>query len=156
MMPVYCLDTSALLYAMNERYPPGNFPSLWEKVEGLVAEERLTSPDEVYKEVEKKDDEAFKWCKARSGIFVPLTGDIQLATIEILREFPRLVDTKKQRQQADPFVIAVARVKGAAVLTAETHRANGSKAPRIPDVCDHYGVDCHSFLDLIQIEGWVF
>jgi hypothetical protein len=156
MPRVYCLDTSALIYAMNERYPPKHFPSLWEKVDALIEEGRLISSEEVYKELEKKDDEAHEWCKKRKPIFVPLDDVVMEKTKEILAVAQRLVDTKRQRQQADPFVIAQAAVAGATVLTNENHRTGSTKAPRIPDVCDMLHVDCFTFLDLIQEEGWVF
>ena len=52
-------------------------------------------------------------------MFVPLGEEVQLATQEILTQFPRLVGTMKDRNRADPFVIALAKVKAAIVVTGE-------------------------------------
>jgi hypothetical protein len=43
-MVVYCIDTSALIAAWQERYPLENFPRVWERFDGLIAEERLVAP----------------------------------------------------------------------------------------------------------------
>lgn len=150
------MDTSALLHAWNERYPRDHFPSLWSRVDALVEDGRVISPEEVLHEVSKKGDGLFEWCEERKHLFIPLDDKVMGKTTEILARFERLVDTKRFRQQADPFVIALSVVRGASVVTAEAHRKSESKAPKIPDVCDHYNVPCLSFLDLIKAEGWTF
>jgi len=155
-LTLYCMDTSALLHAWNERYPRDHFPTLWTKLDVLIEGGRIISPEEVLHEVAKKGDGLNEWCEGRKHLFVPLDEKVMKTTIEILARFERLVDTKKFRQQADPFVIALSIVRGASVVTAETHRRVESKAPKIPDVCDHYQVPCLSFLDLIRAEGWSF
>jgi len=58
-MNIYIIDTSSLI-EMKNRYPKKNFPSLWEKVEELISKNRLISPLEVRKEIEKGDDELSK------------------------------------------------------------------------------------------------
>jgi len=44
-------------------------------------------------ELQKKDDEIHDWMKARKEMLVPLTEEIQTIASDLLREFPRLVDT---------------------------------------------------------------
>jgi hypothetical protein len=43
-MKVYCIDTSSLIAAWQERYPLENFPSFWHKLDGLITDGRLVSP----------------------------------------------------------------------------------------------------------------
>jgi hypothetical protein len=54
--------------------------------------------------------------------------------IEILRDHKKLVDTRKNRSGADPFVIALAKVEGCNVITGEKP-TNRLERPHIPDVC---------------------
>jgi hypothetical protein len=57
---------------------------------------------------------------------------------EIMANWGKLVDVRKDRSRADPFVIATAKVVGATVVTDEKHGTE--KDPRIPFVCDRLGV----------------
>ena len=87
-------------------------------------------------ELERQDDDVFAWAKPHVT-FMPLEDEIQAAT-EILAKFPQLVNTRRSRSVADPFVIALARGQRLTVVTAE--RASGSPLkPRIPDVCAGLG-----------------
>jgi len=116
---VYVIDTSALLDGWARHYPPDVFPSLWSLIEEMIKVGELLSPDEVLVELSQKDDTVHRWAKANSAMFVPLDEDIQRATQDILDQFPRLVGAMKDRNRADPFVIALAKVKDAIVVTGE-------------------------------------
>jgi hypothetical protein len=95
------------------------------------------------------------WAKARTRLFVELDDPIQTATAEILSQFPKMVDTMRGRNRADPFVIAVARARGCTVVTGERNRGTPER-PRIPLVCAHFGLPCVDLLGLIRAEGWRF
>lgn len=86
----------------------------------------------------KKADELHEWIKDRKQMLVALSPEIQQVA-ELLRDYPRLVDTLKGRSQADPFVIATAIVMTAVVVTGEIRTGNLGK-PRIPDVCNAKGI----------------
>src|SRR5690242_13999737 len=109
---VYCIDTSSLLEAWVRAYPRAVFPSLWDKVEALIADARLCSPEEVQREIEKKEDELNTWAKAQTGLFVPLDADQAIEVKRILRDVPLLVDSSKGRSGGDPWVIALAKLRG--------------------------------------------
>jgi hypothetical protein len=152
---VYVIDTSALLDGWVRYYPPDVFPSLWSHFEAMINSGELLSPDEVLLELGQKDDEIHKWAKANSAMFVPLDEEVQQATQEILNQFPRLVGAMKDRNRADPFVIALAKVKAATVVTGE--RSSGTRErPRIPNVCDQFGISHRTLLQLIRDKGWTF
>jgi hypothetical protein len=121
----------------------------------MIKADALIAPEEVLREIEKKEDELHKWAKARERMFHPLDEAVQRATTEILTEFPRLVDSEKERNRADPFVIALAKVRGCPVVTGE--KAAGTKdRPKIPMVCDHFGVRHLNLLGLIREAKWKF
>lgn len=68
-MAVYCIDTSALIAAWQERYPPENFPAFWGRVETLIVAGRLVAPVEVLNETTKRSDELHKWLAERKNMF---------------------------------------------------------------------------------------
>lgn len=151
----YCADASILIEGWNALYPPPQFPALWVQIEGLVSDGSLISTEEVYFEIERKDDDLFAWCRARRGMFLPLSKDVQSVASAILEELPTLVDARTGKSMADPFVVATARVTNTVVVTQEGPTGSG-KRPKIPEACGFVGVDWMSLLDVIKIEGWRF
>lgn len=135
-------------------YPPDVFPGLWRRIDGLIAAGELVATEEVLIELEKKDDELFKWAKERHTMFLPLDYEIQAAAADILRDHPMLLNAKKNRSAADPFVIAVAKCRGCCVVTGE-NPSNNIRKPKIPDVCGVLGIRCIRLLDLFREQGWV-
>ncbi len=121
----------------------------------LVDSGEIVSSDEVRREIEAKDDLLHDWCKARPGMFLPLTAQIQTTATGILEVLPRLVDQRTGKSMADPFVVATAHHTRTAVVTQE--RPTGSLLrPKIPEACGHLGVRWMGLLDVIRAEGWVF
>jgi uncharacterized protein with PIN domain len=152
---VYCVDTSALIAAWQERYPQENFPKFWDRMADLISEGRMIAPVEVFIETKKRSDELHGWLKDRKGVmFQEIDDNVQEQAAKVLAEFPRLVGLKKQDTSADTFVIALAHVRGITLVTEEKPTGNAKK-PNIPDVCAHFGIDCKNVLDVIQSEKWV-
>lgn len=152
---IYCIDTSSLIAAWQERYPIENFPSFWDKIDGLVKEERLVSPIDVFYETKKRSDELHTWLKGRkAAMFRELDDAVQIEAASLLHRFPRLVGEKKLRTSADPFVISLARVLGIQLVTDEKPTGNLNK-PNIPDVCSELGMSSIGILQLIRSEKWV-
>ena len=153
-MTVYCIDTSSLIAAWQERYPIENFPSFWNKMDRLISDKRLIAPIEVLNEMKKRSDELHAWLKARPQMFRELDDAIQIEAVRVLTEFPRLVGERKLRTSADPFVVALARVENLSLVTDEKPTGNPNR-PNIPDVCLSLAMTSMSVLDLIRAEKWV-
>ncbi len=151
---MFCFDTSALLECWSRYYPIDVFPGIWERFAYLVEGGDPIAPDEVHEEIKKKDDGLAEWLKTRPGMFVPLDGPVQIASTEVLAEFPELVKALSGRTQADPFVIGLARVRKATVVTQE--RGGNRVRPRIPLVCDFFEVPCTDIVGFIRQRGWTF
>ncbi|MEE8526835.1 MAG: DUF4411 family protein [Thermoanaerobaculia bacterium] len=54
---------------------------------------------------------------------------------------------------ADPFLIAAAKVLDGCVVTEESFPPN---AARIPNVCEHFGIDWTNFEGFLERNGWTF
>jgi hypothetical protein len=155
MSDVYCIDTSSLIAAWQERYPIDHFPSFWRKIEEeLIIKRRLVSPIEVLHETKKRSDDLHAWLRARPDMFEELEDVVQIEAARVLAQFPRLVGEKKLRTSADPFVIALARVKGLRIVTDEKPTGNLNR-PNIPDVCMAMGMTAIGLLDVIKAEKWI-
>jgi Domain of unknown function (DUF4411) len=148
----YSIDSSGVL-DLFRYYPPDVFPSIWIQLESACQGGLIIAIDEVYKELEKKDDDAFQWIKSHREMVVDLDTAIQGHVAAVLTAHPRLVDTRKNRSQGDPFVIALALARKCAVLTGERATGNIAK-PNIPDVCTALGVTCMPVLAMFRNEGW--
>jgi hypothetical protein len=152
---IYSIDTSAILDGWIRHYPPDVFPALWDGIDELITDGKLRATEEVLFELKKKTDEVYKWAKSRTDLFIPIDDDIQIAVANILQKHERLVDARKNRSAADPFVIALAQLNGCKVVTAEQPSNNLSK-PRIPDVCIILNIPSINLLQLVREEGWRF
>lgn len=152
----YSIDTSAILEAWRRRYPPDVFPAVWQRLEEVIETGELGASEEVLLEIEKRDDEVHVWAKERKAkLFVPIDEEQQAHVSVILGKHERLVDTRKNRSAADPFVIAVAIAQGCAVVTAEAATGKPEK-PHIPDVCLAMGVRSMNLLEFFREQGWRF
>ncbi len=152
---MYSVDTSAILHAWLRAYPPSNFPAFWRRIDDLINAGDVVVTEEVLIELERKDDDVYKWAKVRNQMVMTTDGPVQVVVQEILGTHPRLLDTRKSRSSADPFVIALAKINGATVLTQES-RSNRDSKPNIPDVCSALGIPCIDLLQLIREQQWVF
>lgn len=72
---IYCIDTSSIINLFRPRglpynpYPRDIFEGLWIKLENLIKAGQLISHFTVLKDINKKDDEAKKWCNKHRKIF---------------------------------------------------------------------------------------
>jgi uncharacterized protein DUF4411 len=148
----YSIDSSGVLDVFRY-YPPDVFPTIWTQMDAAALGGTILAVDEVFRELEKKDDAAFQWLKARRGMVVALDTEIQQRVAAILSVHPRLIDTRRNRSSGDPFVIALAQARGCSVVTGE--RASGVIAkPNIPDVCAVLKISCVNVLTMFRNEGW--
>lgn len=152
---IYSIDTSAILDGWWRFYPPDVFPKLWEKLDELINVGELKATEVVLFELERKDDEVYDWVKNRPKLFIPIDIKIQEVVSNILQDYERLVDTRKNRTSADAFVIALALINEACVITGELPSNNINK-PKIPDVCRALGIRYINLVSLMREQGWVF
>jgi hypothetical protein len=153
-LTVYSADSSALIHGWRRIYRPRNFGFVWDRLGVLIEEGRFKASIEVYNDLEKKDDELFKWCKERKdNLVVDIDESVQAHVTRIMRTYPRLVDTVKGRSGSDPFVIALAASANPA-MTVVTEEFVGKV--RIPDVCNAEKIDNCGLADLIERENWNF
>jgi Domain of unknown function (DUF4411) len=154
---VYCLDSSAFIDAWVRRYPPDFLPSLWEGIANLITDGVLVSPEEVLLELERGNDELYKWAVNQPTLFRPPTFMIQVCVAQIVNTFPTFVPPRAPDGiWADPYVIALAQEVGAAVVTTELLAPPDARYPKIPNICNALGIRYLTPLQFIRERGWRF
>ena len=159
----YVIDSSSLI-ELNRMNPMDIYESVWKNLEILLENGFLISPEEVMKEVSKKDDELRDWAKQHKKMFIQLDEFQIQKVIEIQSKYPSFVDPDKENPVADPFVIALALEKDPQqtiipiekkriVVSEEKLRGNKIK---IPYVCQQYDIECIDVFELFRREGWKF
>lgn len=154
--PVYSIDTSALIDGLERYYPEQTFPALWARVDDLISEGRFLLSEEVWEEIKSKDAVVRAWCEPRKdSIVIATDASITTEVQHILTTHDRLVMNLKNRNRADPFVIALAVLRNGTVVTGEGSDGTANR-PKIPFVCQQTGISCIRFTDVPTLEGWTF
>ena len=158
----YALDSNTLSQIYRFYYKD-RFPSFWDRFHGLVSSGRAGSVSEVEAEMTRLLglDAAVRELKRLAPEFfaTPSHEEQQfVARIFGVPHFRSLIGAKaitKGTPVADPFLIAKAGASGGdmIVVTEETFRPN---AARIPNVCQHFGIECINLRQLMEREGWRF
>ena len=120
----YVSDTNALSLLFRSCYRK-RFPTLWDKFDSLVEIGDITSTREVGREIKDCPVEELRtWAKNNKDIFpTPITQEGEFITkIFQLRHFQQVIEKKKLLRggkNADPFIVARAKVLSATVITLE-------------------------------------
>ena len=141
----YVLDTSPLSTLFRNFYR-SRFPTLWERFDALIEQKRIVSTREVAREI--KDGPIFATPTAAEDSFV--------AQIYSVAHFQQNIEQQKlykDGKNADAFVIAKAAIENASVVTMETFKPH---AARIPNICEHFNVQCLTLEGFMENEGWQF
>ena len=153
----YVIDSSSFMDWQGRYYPTDVFEGLVTRFDALLGEERLLAPAIVKEELESVGtDELKAWAKARPGIFVK-TSDVLAEARATQARFPRLTDPKALYEEADAYVVALARMRDGLVITQETPAAekrNPKRTHFIPDVCRELGIPCINLIGLMRREKW--
>ena len=62
-----------------------------------------------------------------------------------------MLDLKKSKSGADPFLIAVAMLHKCSIVTEEKP-SGGPHKSKIPDVCKAYSIECIPLLEMLRRE----
>jgi len=155
----FCFDTSALSNMWHRHYPPAVFPAVWRVLADAIDAYAAIAPLEVYYELERKcEPKLTEWFKAHRRMFVPDSLELVSAVLRVEREYPNLVEYNKERYDADPWVVALAELHAASVVTGEHgcgSLVGGMLKPRmkIPDVCKAKGIPLATVPDFIEARG---
>lgn len=156
---IYVFDTGPFIIL--KHFYPDTFPSLWSRMEGLIAKEKIVSVREVFNELNRYNDVDFiqDWAKKHKEDVFLKSDHSELKIVQKILTVPHFQSlisekaTLKGMPVADPFVIASAKVRAGTVVTQERYKKNAAK---IPNVCEHFGVPCLDLETFMKDQGWKF
>lgn len=154
---IYVFDSDALIDLFRHFYL-NRFPSLWERFDQLVKGGVIISVREVYNEIEGRGDRLSQWAKNNRDFFQQPSPEELDFVVEIFKvpHFRYLISEKARLQGkpvADPLVIGKAQSLKGCVITQELKKPN---AARIPNVCEHFRLDCSNLEGFMEREDWTF
>lgn len=148
----FSFDTSAFIEPHVRLYPRDIFEPHWQWIEHLIEQGSVRSTELVKTELSITEDDLFEWAKTQGELFVPIDTETQKALTEVITAFPSLTDHHRDRSGADPWVIALAMANNCHVATYE--KMGKKSAPKIPNVCDHFGIKCYTWIDVLRESGF--
>ncbi len=144
----YVFDANIFIN-LQRRQPIDLYKPLWEIISKLMRGGIIISSAEVLDEINRGNDELKTWVKQREDCFIESDVEIQLCVRDILKQDRGLIDGGKKNNCADPFVIALAKLRKAKVVTEESP-SGSENAPKIPDVCKKHGIEYLNFVDFMR------
>ncbi len=154
----YVFDTSPFSNLFRNFYQK-RFPTLWQHFDELIENGSITSTREVAREIEDGPIESLRnWAVKYEHIFTTPTGEEAAFIAEIfsVRHFQQSIEEKKLLKggkHADAFVIAKAKINKCAVVTREGYKP---KSAKIPNICEHFNIDCLDLEGFMEAEQWQF
>lgn len=160
---MYSVDTNIYLDWWERRYPADLFPTFKDKVEALIAAGKWAAVARVAEEINHNGTTPLKaWANTHKRQFIAHDTALLTEANAIIKDCPGLLDPDARHDEADRYVIALAKLKGWTVVTHETpaysraKRKNALRSHYIPDACREFGVPCIDLLELMRREKWQF
>lgn len=144
---VYIVDSSSLISLNRFDSEVFEIPErVWKKLDELLENGTITSSRYVYDEIvtdSQKPDKVSAWLKPRKSLFHKPTNQQVLYMAEAVNEFSGLVNPESEKEQADPWLVALAREKSEQDPETEyvmVTQENKNSPIKIPAACRKYDV----------------
>jgi hypothetical protein len=133
--------------------------SIWSKLNTMLEEGDITSVRCVYDEIvtdAKKPDKVSAWLKSKKLLFHTPSNQEVIFMAEAVKLFPGLVNPASEKEQADAWLVAHARMKSIQDPSKEyvlVNQENPNSKVKIPAACDHYGIRSISMKEFFEENG---
>lgn len=160
---LFCVDSSSFIY-LHRFYPPTFCKDIWGELEQLFHDGKIISHVIAFEELTtsaKKLDSLTKWISPKKQYFKSFSPTQAQYVAQIVNRFPRLIDPHREKDEADPWLIALAiEEQSQASLFCPNRRVfvvseeSKRKPQKIPAVCKHFGIDHLTLLEFYAYHGW--
>lgn len=159
---IFCFDTSAFVDI--NRNLVGLIPQLYSELDKLFNSGRLISHRIVFEEItthSKRPDSLSKWIRSKEAFFKDISLQQTLLVAEIVQKFPTLIHYNKEKDDADPWLIAMvieekskpdlfSSLQDFAIVSTESTFI----PDRLPAVCKGYSVKHLDVPGFFAANGW--
>lgn len=162
---IYCVDTSAFI-TMHRFYPSRIIPDLWLHLGDLFNQKKILSHQIVFDEIVPKTgnkDKLAQWLTNYRANFIS-TSQRQLELVpDILSNFPKLIDAESEKDQADPWLVAMlieimerdgmfGDQSNYVMVTTESER----RTTGLPAACKHYDIKHLNLFEFFEANEFQF
>jgi len=155
---MYVLDTG-VISCLHKNYYRSRFVSLWKAFDQLVADGKVTSTREAFRELHDGVPGAdLAWATANEKLFaIPDAKEgTFVGQIYSVPHFQANIEKQKLLKggrNADAFIVARAYATDGTVVTMERLKPNATK---VPNICEHFKIPCLDLEGFMENEGWEF
>lgn len=159
----FLVDSNVFIAASRLYYAFDIAPSFWIQFKDKLLEDNIVVIDVVKRELDAGNDALTEWVDDLKGINI-----LSSKTANVINNYAKVIryvaesdkykksalDNWSSGSVADPWLIAVAMDGGYTIITNEKnvgHITNPSKNAKIPDVAQHFGVNCINVFDFMRI-----
>jgi site-specific DNA-methyltransferase (adenine-specific) len=147
---IYCFDTSAFLTLSRTSENVLKIPdALWEYLEKMMQDGRIVSHRIVFDEIisgAKNPNFITQWVSTKKDHFLSKTDEQKEELPKIVQKYPELIDYKRESEQADPWLIALAIEKSKTsnlfevCVAVVVSQENPNSSKKIPAACKCFGI----------------
>jgi len=159
---IFCFDTSAFVDI--HRHLARLIPQLYPELDKLFNSGRLISHKIVFEEIttrSEKPDSLTNWIRPKEAFFREISIRQALLISDIVRKFPALIHYNKERDDADPWLVALVIEQRSipnlfsgsqdfAIVSAESTVIAG----RLPEACKYYSIPHLDLPAFFEANGW--
>lgn len=164
----FLIDANTLMTASRLFYAYDLVPLFWEAFDKQIKEGRIVLLDMVKAEIDKGQDALKEWVSERIGDFEicnHVDSDIISKYAEVMQYIQECgfyndkgLKEWARNEVADPWLIAVASVKGYKIITFEQtvgllNKKNKSGHVKIPDVAKKFNVEVYNLYHMMRQLG---
>lgn len=157
----YSIDTNVILSFLREdeaeRYPMDVFKPQWDFLQRAIGDGRLVAARRVETELAKwqKTIPSMKpWLSDNKHMFCDIETDEQLASAKrIVNAYPAYGANENYLGDLEVMTLAMARKLTVVSLELKAQQ-HSRKRPKIPNVCEEFGVRCATVAGFLRVEGF--
>lgn len=141
-------------------------PDVWKHLDVMMSNGQIISSRYVYDEVvinpqkpNKPQDSVSKWLAPKKSYFTKENQQQVRYMIEVIKEFPKLIDPAMEKSQADPWLVAMIRdlneqnPEEEFVLVTQENPVSSAK---LPAACKKYGAKTINLREFFKETGIKF
>lgn len=135
---------------------------VWTKLDELMTDGKIISHRTVYDEVvsgSKKPDKVSAWLQPRKSYFELSTPRQIEIMANVVNQFPKLIDVESERDQADPWLVALGVDKTEQNTNIEyivVTQESQAKSTKLPAACKAFSIQSMPLAEFFEENGITF